>query len=290
MELSVIIPAYNAATVIGEQLSALAAERWDAPWEIIVADNGSSDGTRAVVEGYARRMPHLRLIDAAARRGPAFGRNEGARQARGRNIAFVDADDVIAPGWVAAIGEALREHEFVASRFDIAQLNEEWVVRSRPNSQGKGLQRISYPPYLHHAGGCGLGVRRARHEQVGGFDERIPYLEDTDYCFRLQIAGVPMHFAGDATVNIRYRDSLPRMFRQARIWARYNAFLARKYRGYGPPFQPRRAWVAYVRRWGRLLRRLPTLRRREDVASWLRNCGWLIGLLHGSVVYRIPPV
>lgn len=290
MELSVIIPSYNSAAVIGEQLAALAAERWEAPWEVIVADNGSTDGTLAVIEGFHGRLPALHVADASARRGAAHARNQGATQARGLSLAFVDADDVIAPGWVAAIGAALREHEFVASRFDIARLNPAWVARSRPNSQGQGLQKVSYPPHLHHAGGCGLGIRKARHDAVGGFDETIPYLEDTDYCFRVQLAGAAMQFVPEATVYIRYRQALHGMFRQARIWARYNVYLAHKYRHHGGGQPARRAWATYLRRWGRLLRRLPTLRRREDLASWLRSCGWLIGLFHGSVVYRIPPV
>lgn len=292
MQLSVIIPCYNAASVIGEQLEALSTETWSEPWEIIVADNGSTDDSLATIERYRTRLPNLRVIMANSGRGAAFARNLAARQAQGVNLAFVDADDVIAHGWVAAIGEALRTHPFVASRFDITKLNAPWIVASRPNSQGEDVQRISYPPYLPHAGGCGLGVRRAIHESVNGFDASMPYLEDTDYCFRIQIQHqIELRLAPEAVVHIRYRSDLRAMFQQARIWAMYNVFLGRKYR---PSLYTRkhhlRGWLNYSRRWRKVLLRLFRIRQQADLAIWLRQAGWLIGLLQGSLKYGHHPV
>ena len=64
MKLSIVIPCRNAARTIAVQLDALCAQQWRGGWEVIVADNGSTDGTQAIVEGYSRRLPGLRLIDA----------------------------------------------------------------------------------------------------------------------------------------------------------------------------------------------------------------------------------
>lgn len=290
VELSVVIPAYNAAHLIAAQLDALSHERYDAPWEIVVVDNGSSDTTPAVVEAFRVRLPQLRLLHASARRSPAHARNQGAAHARGRSLVFVDADDLICPGWVAAIGTALRHHPFVASRFEFVRLNPPWLVRGRANGQSSGLQQTSYLPHLSHAGGSGLGVRRECHELVGGFDEQLPYLEDTDYCFRLQLAGVAMAFAADAIVSVRYRSSLYSTFRQAHNWARYNVYLAHKYRAHAVTLPPSQAWAAYSRRWRGLLRRSLRLRHREDLVAWVRTCGWLIGIGQGSLSYRFPPI
>src|SRR4051812_42896987 len=114
--LSVIIPCYNAAETIGVQLDALTTQPCAEPFEIIVADNGSTDGTRGVVFRHQAHFPHLRIVDASARRGSACARNVGARMAAGDKLAFCDADDEVAPRWVAAISEALDRHDFVASR------------------------------------------------------------------------------------------------------------------------------------------------------------------------------
>ena len=129
----------------------------------------------------------------------------GAAAAGGDAFLFCDADDEVAPGWLAALGRALAVHEFVACRYDNEKLNPAWVQRTHLNPQREGLTAYDYPPFLPHAGGGGLGVRRTVHEAVGGFDESLPALEDTDYCWRIQLAGHGFHFAPDAVVNIRHR-------------------------------------------------------------------------------------
>jgi glycosyltransferase involved in cell wall biosynthesis len=293
VRLSIIIPCYNAATTLGEQLAALANQTWEQPWEVIVADNGSHDDSRRVAADFLIRMPHLRIVDAGARRGGAFARNEGARHARGTALAFVDADDVVAPGWVAAIGQALDRHPFVASRFDIERLNQHsWLSRTRRNPQADGLQCVSYPPYLPHAGGSGLAIERKLHEQVGGFDETLPRLMDTDYCFRVQLqCQVPLTFVPEALVYVRYRDTLRGMLRQTRERAIANVALARRYsQQQGESKRSLSPWLSYARRWLRQLGRLTKIRQREQFAEWLRMNAWLIGLLQGSLQYRCPPL
>jgi glycosyltransferase involved in cell wall biosynthesis len=293
VRLSIIIPCYNAATTLGEQLAALANQTWEQPWEVIVADNGSHDDSRRVAADFLMRMPHLRIVDAGARRGGAFARNEGARHARGTALAFVDADDVVAPGWVAAIGQALDRHPFVASRFDIERLNQHsWLSRTRRNPQADGLQRVSYPPYLPHAGGSGLAIERKLHEQVGGFDETLPRLMDTDYCFRVQLqCQVPLTFVPEALVYVRYRDTLRGMLRQTRERAIANVALARRYsEQQGKRNTSLSPWLSYARRWLRQVGRLTKIRQREQFAEWLRMNAWLIGLLQGSLQYRCPPL
>src|SRR5215204_14430 len=106
-ELTVVIPALDAADEIAGQLDALAAQEWDEPWEVVVADNGSTDGTRAVVERYAGRLPGLRVVDASEPAGQAHALNSGVESAGAEAVAFCDTDDEAAPGWVAAMGEAL---------------------------------------------------------------------------------------------------------------------------------------------------------------------------------------
>jgi glycosyltransferase involved in cell wall biosynthesis len=286
MKLSVIIPCFNVASTIAMQLEALARQVWSAPWEVIISDNGSTDESRAVVERYKDRLPNFRTVDASDRRGAAHARNVGAAISTGEALAFCDADDEIAPGWVAAIGESLSRYDFVASRFDFEKLNP--FARRKLKTQQDGLQEIWYPPYLLHAGGSGLGVKRLVHEAVGGFDESLLVLEDTDYCFRIQLSGVEFHFVPEAVVHVRQRDKLGGLFRQALLWAEYNVLLYKRYRR--AEMEVAQPWKRHLREWKRILRRSPQLLHKESRGDWLWRFGWHVGRLKGSIKYLVPPV
>lgn len=286
MQLSIIIPCLNEADTIGIQLEALANQAWSQAWEIIVCDNGSTDGSVAVVEQYRNRLPNLRLVDASGRRGAAYARNVGTLAAAGELLGFCDADDEVAPGWVAAIGEALAKHDFVASCLESTKLNEAWVVKARRCPQQNGLQEFKYPPYLPHAAGSGLGVKRSLHEAIGGFDESLVRLEDTDYCWRLQLAGIDLHFVPNAIIHYRFRHTAPGIYCQAYGYAKHNVILYKKYRSMGMAPLPF-CWKAYLKAWFRLGLKLPQIRQREGLARWLWQFGWRMGHLQGSIKYRI---
>lgn len=287
MKLSVIIPCLNAAKTIGVQLDALSQQEWDEPWEVIVADNGSSDETLAVIKEKSGGLPSVQVVDASDCRGSAHARNVGALLASGESLVFCDADDEVGAGWLAAIGAALDKNDFVASRMDVEKLNPAWLVNCLRNPQGSGLQRVAYPPYLCHAGGSGLGIKRALHRRVGGFDVSLPRLQDTDYCFRAQLLGIRLYFAADAVVHVRYSSSPASLFQQARLWAQYNELM---YRRYGGGERLPRQWLSYVRTWHYLVCRVPRLLHRETRSTWMKALGTQIGLLQGMIRFRVPPV
>jgi glycosyltransferase involved in cell wall biosynthesis len=284
MKLSVIIPCYNAANTIGAQLEALAAQSWSQPWEIIVANNRSTDAFVSSVSKYRDRLPNLRMVDALARQGQPYALNIGAQAAVGDALAFCDADDEVGTGWVAAIGQALSKYDFVACRVDIEKLNAPWVQKSHDNLQRDGLMPYRYPPYLPHAGGGTLGVRRSLHEAIGGFDESLPYLHDTDYCWRLQLAGIKLQFVPEAVTHVRHRDTLTGTYRQARLWAKANVLLYKRYRSLG---MPKLSWKMGMRAWRDLLLCPPHIHSKKDVAQWLWQFGWRMGRLQGCVEYGV---
>ena len=285
--LSVVIPCFNAGDAIGTQLEALAGQQWPAPWEVIVADNGSTDNSVEVVERYRTRLPNLRMVDASDRRGAAHARNVGVRAATGEAILFCDADDEVAPGWLAAMGRALTQHDCVACRLDIEKLNPPWVQETRPNVQRNGLTKLPFPPYCPIAGGNSLGIKRSLHEAIGGFDESQLSVEDPEYCVKVQQAGVTLHFVSEAVVHYRYRSTLAGLYRQARTWAQWNIWLFKKYRA-GNNRELWR-WRMHLGEWGRLLRRLPRIRSKGGFGRWLWQLGWQVGLLQGGLRYRVPP-
>ena len=132
VELSVIIAVRDAADVLPAMLTSLAAQTWTGPWEVIVADNGSVDGTAALADTFSSLLPRLCVVDAGQVPGQAHARNVGVAVADGTFVAFVDADDEAEPTYVANMVEALRRHRFVAARLDYEALNAGWVRHSRP--------------------------------------------------------------------------------------------------------------------------------------------------------------
>lgn len=285
MKLSVVIPCYNAAATIGETLDALVNQTWSEPWEILVVNNRSTDNSIQIVEQYEKFASHLRSIDANDRQGQPHALNVGVQNALGEAVAFCDADDVVGEGWVAAMGNALAQHPFVAGRMETEKLNRSWVCKSRGQPQRNGLQSYKYPPYLPHAGGGTIGVQRALFLAQGGFDEEtFRILHDTDFCWRLQRAGIPLHFVPEAVMHIRFRPTLRGLYRQAKGYGAENVLLYKRYRNYG---MPRLSWKRSLREWAKLLVQLFRIRNKVALARWLWRWGWRVGRLQSSIEQRI---
>ena len=282
--LTVVVPCLNAADTIGGQLDALARQQWDEPWEVVVADNGSTDGSPEVVAGWADRLPALRVIDASGRKSAGYAMNRGVEEARGESVAFADADDEVGEGWLAALGDALRDHEFVSCRQDDEKLNEPWVRAARERKFLTGLPTLAFPPHLPYAGAGTIGIRRALHLRAGGFDESL-YLEDLDYCIRVQLLGPRLHFVPEAVIHYRYRSSLGGIFRQAYRYGRGLAAVQRKHKPRGVRFPGQRKWL--VTGWKPVLLALPNARRKSGRARLAWILGGQLGRYRGSVEHRI---
>lgn len=282
MKLTVIIPYYNAASTLGLQLEALARQQWSQPWEIVLADNGSKDNSREVIESYRGRLPNMRIVDASEKPGAAYARNKGIKVALGEAMALCDADDEVGEGWVAAMGEALSKHDFVACRMETVKLNPRWMWG---HEQEKGLQTIWYPPWLPHAGAGTMGFTKTMFEAVGGFDDSLLHLEDTEFSFRAQMKGYSLHFVPDAVLHVRRRGNLMGHYRQSRNYAEYNVILAKKY------WTEKDSAIGYYKGFVtdslRLVSGVRALRSEGGRYSWVwklgRQAGRLKGMLRGGV-------
>jgi glycosyltransferase involved in cell wall biosynthesis len=290
IKLSVIVACHNAAPTIGCQLDALAKQQWDEAWELLVSDNGSTDNSVAVVQKYADQLPFLRIVDSSGTRGAAHARNVAARFAKGEALAFCDADDEVAPGWVRAMGEALSTHDFVGCRIEFAKLNPPWVqslFNGHPQTQN-GFPRVWYPPHLEHAGAGTIGVRKRIHDAVGGFDESVLAQEDTDYCFRVLLRGTKLIFVPEAVLHVRCRSTLPQLAKQAFIWSENAVFLYKRYRIEASSESWR--WKSFMRQCHALFWSLPEIRHERGRAGWTWRLAWQLGRLSGSLKHRVPPV
>jgi glycosyltransferase involved in cell wall biosynthesis len=285
MRLSVVIPCLNEERTIGGQLDALAAQSWSEPWEVIVADNGSTDGTVAVAETYRGRIEHLRIVDAGAVRGAAYALNVGCDAARGEAVALCDADDVVAPDWVRSMGEALRRHDVVACRQDYVTLNPHWIRAARANVFEHGLPSVTFAPDLRHAGAGGLGFLRRHHVAIGGFDTTLAAVFDTDYCIRLQLQlGLQIVYLPDTVVHVRLRSTPRHAFKQAYSYSVWNGLLAKRYSQIPPTGTRWLRWL--VSGWRPLVAVAPRVITRSGRFALAWRLGWMLGRYTGGVRFR----
>jgi GT2 family glycosyltransferase len=287
VELSVILPSHNGAQTIGVQLEALSRQQWSGEWELVVVDNGSTDSTRAIVESYRDRLPSLQVVDAPEKSGISYALNRGIAEARGTTIVLCNDDDEVAPGWLAAMGEALRQDELVAGRLEHARLNKPWMIDVRGQPQNERLPEWGFLPYLPFAFGTTIGVRRSLHDAIGGFDENItPAAEDMDYCWRLQLAGAEIRFVHDAVTHYRMRDDVRGLFRQAYNYGVGNVRVYKKHRGLGLAPAPR-PWRRGVRAWLGLCKRSLFAWNRPRFLLLVWHLGLRTGMLRASVTERV---
>ncbi|MFC6010646.1 glycosyltransferase family 2 protein [Nocardia lasii] len=153
LSLSVVIPAYNEAEIIGECLRRLARQRAHIT-EILVVDNNSTDDTRAIVAAHARDWPAIRLI-SEAEQGLVHARNRGLDTATGTLLARIDADTLVPPDWAERILDffaADPEHRWSAAcgrgqAYDLPYGDTVGALRQRWRTRNK--DRIKQVPVLY---------------------------------------------------------------------------------------------------------------------------------------------
>jgi len=279
--LSVIIPTHNRAMLLREQLDALAKERYPGWWELLVVDNRSSDNIAFVVADYERLLP-ISLLTATAHQSRAHAVNVGSMQAHGEALLWLDNDDVIAPGYLTAMGAALRRSPFVGARLDTQALNSAWTRgRRRPVQETELPTLLSHLPFVV---GAAFGVHRAAFTRVGGCDEDLLCLEDVDLSWRLQDAGFTPRFVPDAVLHYRYRQTLLDIVRQEHAYGRWEAALYAKHpRLAERPLRARTTAADLVH----VLRTIPHATTSAGQARLATAVGASVGRLRGSL---LPPL
>ena len=270
--ISVVVPVRNGMPWLEYQLRALSAQEVPVAWEVMVADNGSQDETRICVKRWSERDPRIHLVDASARPGAAAARNIGVRSARGRLLAFCDADDVVRPGWIASMVTALSNADLVAGVFDFGALDGSPSALPVPAA----TRQLGFLPFGLSAN---LAAPRDVFEAIHGFDEALSPEEDVDLCWRLQLAGNRFAVATDAVVEKRERAPGLPTFRGAWAYGRCGPRLYARYRSQGMRRDLRGAAKAWV--W--LVAALPTLVMRSRRRQWVRTLAIRSGRLAGSV-------
>lgn len=187
---SVVMPAYNAERWIATAINSVLSQTLHG-WELIVVNDGSVDGTEAVVRGFDD--PRIHLVNQE-NTGAAQARNEGFRHARGQFVALLDADDWYEPRHLERTSEFLDEHRdcsLVGTNYYFIDFKGEKKIGCKPGQiLGKAGDGV-IPDYFRatmrnrcYPITCCAVFRRERIADLGGFDSTLRSDEDHDFWTR----------------------------------------------------------------------------------------------------------
>jgi glycosyltransferase involved in cell wall biosynthesis len=208
-EISVIVPARNAAATVPALLRGLEAQTLPSErFEVIMVDNGSSDGTAQVATAGGARVVRESIANRAG------ARNRGAREASGRYYAFIDADCIPLPGWLEALTACAHKAPLMAGEVRIR-------VSKRPSQieRFESLWRFGQEAWVVNQGWAAtanLLVHADAFRAIGGFDTSWRKGgEDVDFCFRAREGGYGLGFCREAVVEHSAERAVLPMLRRA---------------------------------------------------------------------------
>jgi hypothetical protein len=180
LRISAVVPCFNGAAYLEEALSSIKTQT-RLPDEIIVVDDGSTDGSAELAERCGATV-----IRHGSNRGEAAARNTGWRAATGDAIAWLDSDDSWRPFHLEVVGALLERYPEVAAAFGSTQrfgLDDQVIPGLVPAGEPCELLREAFQSWLHAHNSC--IIRRAALEGIGGYDEQGSNSIDFDMWLRL---------------------------------------------------------------------------------------------------------
>ncbi len=211
MRISVIVPAYNARKSIGECLDALMSQGYQrSAYEVIVVDDGSTDGTGDVVRAY----PVKYLFQK--NQGPATARNAGARAAQGEILLFTDADCAPTADWIQEMARPFENCDVAAVKGAYLTRQKGVVARFAQLEFEERFEMLKRAESIDMVDTYSAGYRKEVFLRLGGFDTSFPVAnnEDTELSYRMSKLGLRMVFSPRAVVyHLNHPDSIKRYAR-----------------------------------------------------------------------------
>jgi cellulose synthase/poly-beta-1,6-N-acetylglucosamine synthase-like glycosyltransferase len=225
---TVVIPVGEPGPFLGRQVQAVMAQRTFFSFDVVLACNACHRGACASLDALRGEIgdPRLRVVPAHERRSPAYARNMGAASSDAEVLAFCDADDEVAPGWLAALVGAVSHRVAVGGHLDERRFAVPRQEGWRPPVTPGALPTFLGVPYAVSAN---MAVEHDAFEDVGGFDDGLLRCEDIALSWRLQSAGVELEFAPEAVIHYRHRSGVRALMRQHYLYGRGMAQVLHRY-------------------------------------------------------------
>jgi glycosyltransferase involved in cell wall biosynthesis len=202
---SFVVPVHNGASHLRETLASIVAQADGRPMEIVVVEDGSRDGSAALLDAFGRE--HRLTIVRGPRRGAAAAINAGLRQAAHGIVCQVDQDVVLQPGWVAELVAAFEDPHVAA-----AQGCYTTDPAARLFARVMALDLAERYSHLRdgtdHVCTGNTAYRASALREVGLLDERVGYGYDNDLSYRLQAAGYRLVFRRRARSRHYWREGI----------------------------------------------------------------------------------
>lgn len=206
MRVSIIMPVYNTAAYVGVAVASVVSQSWR-DWTLIAVDDGSTDGSPEIIEGFGD--PRIRLL-RAAHGGVSAARNLGVAAADGDAVLFLDSDDWLCPGGLERLVRKLAEHKEASAAYGpFGFVPEAAVPGDAPTSVHPGPRRdgdivgdvLRFCPFVM---GCVL-IRRDALTRAGQFRTNLHFGEDWEFWVRLALTGPFRREMGGAPVTLNRR-------------------------------------------------------------------------------------
>lgn len=187
MEISVIIPTYNRKNFLTIILPPILNQDFSLPYEVIISDDGSSDGTEELIEEFKKKFSNLRYIYSSERKGPAYARNRALKISQGKLIVFTDSD-------IYVKNDFLRNHYEIQKEYKFKILLQGSVINTynweKPWEEKFKLRDIS-SAYFDT---CNASISKEILLEVGFFDENFSFYgwEDLELGIRLKKKGIKL--------------------------------------------------------------------------------------------------
>jgi glycosyltransferase involved in cell wall biosynthesis len=280
-----VVPSYNQGNYVGETIESLLAQQMPGS-EIVISDDGSSDGSRAVIERYRDRV---RIAHPPRRMGMMGNYNHAVSQAHSEWVSLVGSDDRALPGFVTAVQDAIRLHpEAVLVSGNFQHIDGEG--RLLKSEKVLSVKAVAPPPENFHTQLVAVKVHPAAHafrkaawERVGGFDETMHLYGDWALWLKLAACGTFVHrpeYLAQYRIGYRpglARQRLPEMLKDsARIALKVIPDVARQIPGADPARVARASRLHLRQRLVECGRELPAAERGmavELLRDWAESAG-----------------
>jgi len=180
---SIVIPTFNRSTLLENCLKSVLNQDYSS-YEIIVVDDGSTDGTSKMLDKYIKPYAEKIILLKQDRKGPAEARNKGIDFAKGKIVLFIDDDVVATPNWISEIIGDFQDPKvgIVGGKTILKRIDTFNVLYHEKQNQGESGNVPLYVPTNNS------GFLKEVIEKVNGFDVRFLYpgAEDVDICMRIQ--------------------------------------------------------------------------------------------------------